>query len=275
VNPLIDDAELTVALASAGPPTLLDVRWSLGGDGHQAYADGHIPGAVFVDLETDLSGRPGMGGRHPLPDPDRLQAVLRKAGVRADHPVVVYEAGGAQTSGSAARAWWTVRWAGHHNVRVLDGGFAAWVAAGRPVSTELVEKPEGDIVVRPGGLPVLDAAAAARLAGQGALVDARVAPRYRGEVELVDPVAGHIPGALNLPGAEVVDEYGRLLEPLVLRERFAALGLPDASPVGVYCGSGVLAAQTVLAFIVAGYQPMLYVGSWSHWITDPLRPVER
>jgi thiosulfate/3-mercaptopyruvate sulfurtransferase len=275
VNPLIDDAELAVALASARPPTLLDVRWSLGGDGHQAYADGHIPGAVFTDLDTELTGTPGPGGRHPLPDPDQLQAALRKAGVRAEHPVVVYEAGGGQTSGSAARTWWTLRWAGHHNVRVLDGGFAEWVAAGRPVSTELVEKPEGDIVVRPGGLPVLDAESAARLARKGALVDARVGPRYRGEVEPVDPVAGHIPGALNLPGAQVIDGSGRLLDPPALRARFVAIGLPDASPVGVYCGSGVVAAQTVLSLTVAGYQPVLYVGSWSHWITDSARPVER
>jgi thiosulfate/3-mercaptopyruvate sulfurtransferase len=293
---LIDAGELTVALASAQPPALLDVRWSLGGTGHAEYAAGHLPGAVFLDLDAVLAGPPGDGGRHPLPDPGVLQAALRDAGVRAGHPVVVYDAGGPSPTGAAARAWWTLRWAGHDlppdvgrstagsaalrplaasNVRVLDGGYAAWVAAGRPVSTEKVERPPGDFVARPGALPELDADGAARLAEAGRLIDARVAPRFRGEVEPVDPVAGHIPGAVNQPAADTVDPQGRLLAPAELRARFAALGLPPGATVGVYCGSGVTAAHTALALTVAGYDPLLYVGSWSHWITDPSRAVAR
>jgi thiosulfate/3-mercaptopyruvate sulfurtransferase len=275
VNPLIDDAKLALALASAHPPTLLDVRWSLAGDGAHDYAAGHIPGATFIDLDTELCAARGAGGRHPLPAPEQLQTALRRAGVRAGHPVVVYDAGGPQPAGSAARAWWTLRWAGHHDVRVLDGGFTAWVASGRPVSTETVQRPLGDFTVQPGQLPVLDAADAEALARRAALVDARIAPRYRGEVEPIDPVAGHIPGAVNLPADQTVDEHGRLLAPSVLRERAAELGLIAEAPVGAYCGSGVTAAHTVLALTVAGYRPILYVGSWSHWITDPARPVAR
>jgi thiosulfate/3-mercaptopyruvate sulfurtransferase len=274
VNPLIDVAELARALASADPPTLLDVRWSLQGDGRAEYAAGHVPGAAFVDLDADLSGEHGRTtGRHPLPDPETLQAALRRLGVRTGHPVVVYDAGGPQPSGAAARAWWILRWAGHDNVRVLDGGYAAWLAAGRPVTDDAVEKAPGDVTVRPGAVPVIDADGAAERAAAGALVDARVGPRYRGETEPIDPVAGHIPGAVNQPAGETVGPDGRLLDPDSLRDRFESLGLPDDQPVGAYCGSGVAAAHTALALQVAGYEPVLYVGSWSHWITDPDRPV--
>jgi len=273
VNPLIDLAELGVALASAQPPTLLDVRWSLGGGARADYEAGHLPGAAFLDLDAELAGGPGPDGRHPLPDPVALQEALRRLGVRAGHPVVVYDAGGPQPAGGAARAWWILRWAGHDDVRVLDGGYAAWVVAGRPVTDEEVERPPGDFTVRPGALPVLDADGAAERAAAGALIDARVAARYRGEAEPIDPVAGHIPGAVNQPAADTVDPDGRLLDPDTLRKRFASLGLPERGPVGAYCGSGVTAAQTALALCRAGYEPALYVGSWSHWITDPSRPV--
>ena len=269
----MDVTGLAAELASADPPTLLDVRWRLTGPpGRADYLAGHLPGAVFVDLDTELCGPPGAAGRHPLPDPAALQQVLRAAGVLAGQPVVSYDGG---DGSAAARAWWTLRWAGHRDVRVLDGGYPAWVAAGRPVSTAPPEPVPGDVTVRPGELPVLDAPAAAGLAaGDGILIDVRAAPRYRGETEPIDPVAGHIPGAVNLPAGAYVGADGRFPAADVLRARFALAGVEPGVRVGAYCGSGVTAAQAVLALRRAGYaDAALYVGSWSHWVTDPARPV--
>jgi thiosulfate/3-mercaptopyruvate sulfurtransferase len=181
---------------------------------------------------------------------------------------VVYDAGRPTPTGAAARAWWTLRWAGIEDVRVLDGGYAAWVAAGRPTVTERPDVEPGDVVVRPGAMPVWAPGDEPVL-----LVDARVAPRYRGEVEPVDKLAGHVPGAVNQPATSTVDEDGRLLDPRRLRESFAALGIGPDTAVGAYCGSGITAAQTVLALNEAGYSPALYVGSWSHWITDGTREI--
>jgi thiosulfate/3-mercaptopyruvate sulfurtransferase len=271
---ILDVPSLARLLASDRPPVLLDVRWRLTGGGRAAYADGHLPGAVFVDLDADLSGPSGAGGRHPLPEPGDLQAALRRAGVRAGYPVVVYDAGGPEPTGAAARAWWTLRWAGHEDVQVLDGGYAAWVAAGQPVTTEVPDPAPGDLTVRAGGMPVWSAEEAASAGtGKGVLIDGRVPARFRGETEPVDPVAGHVPGAVNQPAAETVDASGRLREPAALRSAYEALGVSPGTPVGAYCGSGVTAAQTVLALTAAGYTPALYVGSWSHWITDPRRTV--
>ncbi|MER6585179.1 sulfurtransferase [Micromonospora chalcea] len=270
---LVEPDRLAVELDHADPPTLLDVRWRLTGPpGRADYAAGHLPGAVFVDLDTELCGRPGAAGRHPLPDPAALQAALRAAGVRAGHPVVVYDGGDGM---SAARAWWTLRWAGHRQVRVLHGGYPAWTAAGLPVDTGVPAPAPGDVTVAPGALPVLDAARAARLAAAepGVLLDVRAAPRYRGEHEPVDPVAGHVPGAVNLPAPEYVTQ-GRFPDADALRERFAAAGVDAGAPVGAYCGSGVTAAQAVLALHLAGRpDAALYVGSWSEWVADPDRPV--
>lgn len=273
---LTGTAALASQLETSRPPAVLDLRWSLAGpSARQLYAAGHLPGAVMVDLDTDLSAAPGSGGRHPLPDPPALQHVLRRAGVRAGHPVVVYD----QSDGSiAARAWWLLRWAGHSQVSVLDGGFAAWCAEQRPVSiVDPVVQP-GDIVVRPGAMPVLDADGAARLAATGILLDARAPQRYLGESEPVDPRAGHVPGALNAPAAEYLGPDGRWLSPAVLADRFAALGITRTTEVGAYCGSGVTACAVVLALEYAGLtsprQPAaLYAGSWSQWCTDPSRPV--
>jgi thiosulfate/3-mercaptopyruvate sulfurtransferase len=275
VNPLIDVPELAVALASARPPVLFDVRYPPGSAGYAAYQDNHLPGAVFLDRDAVLAGPPGTepgekGGRHPLPEPDDLQEALRSLGVSEDHPVVVYDEGGSPPGGSAARAWWILRWAGISDVRVLDGGYAAWVAGGHPVTAERVERPRGDVTVRPGSMPVLDAAGAADLAATGTLLDARAPVRWRGEQEPLDPVAGRIPGAANLPIAEVAGPDGRFLPPEEIRRK---VGDP-AGPVGTYCGSGITAAHTALALTAAGYQPALYVGSWSEWITDPSRPIE-
>ncbi|MEH0846014.1 sulfurtransferase [Micromonospora sp. CPCC 205711] len=272
-TPLIEADQLAAALAQSDPPTLLDVRWRLTGPpGRDDYAAGHLPGAVFIDLDTALCGPPGAAGRHPLPDPVALQAALRAAGVRAGHPVVVYDGGDGM---AAARAWWTLRWAGHREVRLLHGGWPAWVAAGLPTSTDVPTPPPGDVTVRPGALPVLDTAAAAQLAAadEGVLLDVRAAPRYRGETEPIDPVAGHVPGAVNLPAPAYVTE-GRFPAAEALRERFARAGVTGGAPVGAYCGSGVTAAQAVLALHLAGRpDAALYVGSWSEWVADRDRPV--
>ncbi|MCG5459296.1 sulfurtransferase [Micromonospora sp. PSH03] len=273
-EPLVEVGRLVAELGQVDPPTLLDVRWRLiGPPGRDDYLAGHLPGAVFVDLDTALCGAPGAGGRHPLPDPAALQAALRAAGVRAGHPVVVYDGGDGM---AASRAWWTLRWAGHRPVRLLHGGYPAWVAAGRPVSTDAPAPPLGDVVVRAGDLPVLDAGQAAALAAadDSVLLDVRAAPRYRGEVEPIDPVAGHVPGAANLPAGEYVGPDGRFLAADVLGERFTAAGVTEGRTVGAYCGSGVTAAQAVLALHLAGRtDAALYVGSWSNWVADPARPV--
>jgi thiosulfate/3-mercaptopyruvate sulfurtransferase len=269
---LISPQHLHDWLEGDRPAVVLDVRWRLGGSpGHHDYLAGHLPGAVFVDLEDDICGPPGAGGRHPLPDPGKLQAVLRRAGVKHGEPVVVYD-GGDQMA--AARTWWTLRWAGLVQVRVLDGGFPAWSAAGLPTATEVPARRPGDVTVRPGGMPVLDAAGAAAFGADGRLVDVRAPERYRGESEPIDPVAGRIPGAVNLPGAEVGPD-GRFAPVGQLRRRYAEAGLTPRRAVGAYCGSGVTAARTVLGMTLAGLDPVLYVGSWSEWITDPARPVAR
>jgi thiosulfate/3-mercaptopyruvate sulfurtransferase len=280
--PIVAPSALQAALSGPpGPalPVVLDVRWRLGGPPGRADHDAsHIPGAVFVDLDTELAGPPGPAGRHPLPDPSPLQEVLRRAGLRNGSQVVVHDDGNGSV---AARAWWLLRWAGFpaDRVAVLDGGWARWVAAGLPTTTEPSRPAAGDVIVRPGAMPVADADGAAALARTGVLLDARVAPRYRGETEPVDPRAGHVPGAHNLPIGELVDADGRWLAPEVLAERFAALGVADGSNgVGAYCGSGINAAALVLAVERAGLRPptrpiALYVGSWSNWSADPARPV--
>jgi thiosulfate/3-mercaptopyruvate sulfurtransferase len=275
-NPLIDVTELvdlTRTVTESGP-VVLDVRWRLAGPSPaELYSGGHLPGAVGVDLDRDLAGPVGGGerGRHPLPEPDVLQATLRRWGVRAGDTVVAYDDA---DGSSASRAWWLLRWAGVSGVRVLDGGIAAWVGAGLPLSTEVPVPEAGDVVVRPGGMPTLDADGASALPCLGGvLLDARAEPRYRGEVEPVDPVAGHIPGARSAPTSGNVDSGGRFLAADRLRERFAALSVRDDSTVGVYCGSGVTAAQEVLALDIAGVPAALYPGSWSEWVADPSRPV--
>jgi thiosulfate/3-mercaptopyruvate sulfurtransferase len=259
-----------MTLVSAIPPdaTVLDARWELGwpaGAGRERYLEGHIPGAAFVDLETALAGPPGASGRHPLPAADAFGSAMRAAGVRGDRPVVVYDTGNLM---AAARAWWLLRYFRHPRVSVLDGGFSGWLAAGGAIERDAVAVGAGDFVPRSGGMPLLDASGAARVAEAGVLLDARAPERYRGEQEPIDPVAGHIPGAVNLPGTELLG-----LDAEGLRERFAGVGVREGVEVGAYCGSGVTAALEVLALEVAGYRGALYVGSWSDWIRDPARPV--
>lgn len=302
VNPLVDAATLAAELTGDCAPVILDARWRLGGPpGAASYLAGHLPGAAFVDLDRDLAGPPGAGGRHPLPAAAAFQAVMRRAGVSTDQPVVAYDDG---DSVAAARAWWTLRYFGHEQVRVLDGGFSAWVTAGLPVvageaadadepapsggpvpsgdpepaawlAAGPAARPSGarDFTAVPGGMPVVDAGEAAELARFGVLLDVRTAERYRGESEPVDPVAGHIPGALSAPVAGSMTSGGRFRSPAELAERFAALGAVAGRPAGAYCGSGVTAAHEVLALYLAGIPAALYVGSWSGWVADPRRPV--
>ncbi|MEW1614194.1 MULTISPECIES: sulfurtransferase [unclassified Streptomyces] len=269
MKPIITASECASESAGPRPPVLLDVRWQLGGPhGRPAYEAGHLPGAVFVDLDTELAGPAGSGGRHPLPDPEAFGAVMRRAGVGQDTPVVVYDGG---QGWAAARAWWLLRWCGHADVRVLDGGLAAWTG---DLSTEIPHPAEGDFRPEPGALPTLDADAAAALARTGLLLDARAAERYRGDVEPIDRVGGHIPGAVSAPTTSNVAEDGRYLPAGRLTERFAGLGAgTSGEAVGVYCGSGVSGAHEVLALEIAGIRAALYPGSWSEWSADPARPV--
>jgi thiosulfate/3-mercaptopyruvate sulfurtransferase len=271
VPDLITVRELSAALSADVRPVVLDVRWSLaGGAAREDYRAGHLPGAVFVDMDAELAGPPGRGGRHPLPDPAALQAAVRRWGVDPDRLVVCYDDGGTL---SAARAWWVLRWAGLPDVRVLDGGITAWRAESGPLVTDEPEPRPGTAVVRPGGMPVLDADGAAKRAQDGVLLDVRAAERFRGEVEPMDPVAGHIPGARNAPITQTIDAAGKLLPADELAAYFARHGAAPGAPVAAYCGSGVTAAQAVLALRVAGVPAELYVGSWSDWCSDPERPV--
>ncbi|WP_166345381.1 sulfurtransferase [Phytoactinopolyspora limicola] len=268
---LVDVDEL-YRLVTVGPrPVVLDVRWKLGQtDGRQQYQDEHLPGAVYVDLETELAApaTPELG-RHPLPEVSRLQRAARRWGVRQDVAVIAYDDNAGMT---AARAWWLLRWAGVRDVRLLDGGLAAWRRAGYPLDDGDVVPSPGDVVLTSGGMPVVDAEAAAQLARDGVLLDARAAERYRGDAEPIDPRAGHIPGALSAPTTDNVDDDGRFRPADQLRRRFAAVGISGSATVGAYCGSGVTAAHEVAALAIAGVDAALYPGSWSQWSADPDRP---
>jgi thiosulfate/3-mercaptopyruvate sulfurtransferase len=266
-SPLITPAELTAESADpATRPLVLDVRWSLAGPDRAAHLAGHVPGALFVDLDAELAGPPGAGGRHPLPDPGDLQNLWRELGLDDGTPVVVYDARDASVAG---RAWWLLRWSGHRDVRVLDGGWAAWQRAGGPVEPGEVPRPGGGtFTAAPGGLPVVgieDVAAVADGRSAATQVDLRAAARFRGEVEPVDPVAGHIPGASNLPCSDLVEPDGTFPEPDVLRARLAVAGVVAGSTAIATCGSGVTACQLVLAADSVGISTALYPGSYSGW----------
>ncbi|WP_246382928.1 sulfurtransferase [Nocardioides stalactiti] len=269
-SPLIGADELAGLL---GAVTVLDVRYRMGGgpSGPGEYAVGHVPGASYVDLDTALAGAPGSGGRHPLPEPGVFESAMRDAGVLDDGPVVVYDdwAGHA-----AARCWWLLRFHGHRDVRVLDGGWTAWTEADLPVEVGDGSgiRHAGTFVARPGAMAMVTAE---EVPGVDVLIDARAAERYRGEVEPIDPVAGRIPGAVNVPTSANLSDDGRFLPAADLRALYDTAGASAAASVAVYCGSGVTAAHDVLALEVAGLRAALYPGSWSEWIADPHRPVER
>ncbi|MGV8852108.1 MAG: sulfurtransferase [Rhodoglobus sp.] len=278
-HPLVNADELAALLADAAtggaPVRVLDVRWSLGGSaGLPLYEDGHIPGAVYVDLDTELArhGEPSEG-RHPLPTVVSFQAAARRWGLNDGDTVVVYDD---WNSLAAGRAWWLLRYMGATDVRVLDGALSAWTADDHPLATgsdDMTGITPGRITLSAGHEPVLSADDAAALAETGVLLDARAGERYRGEVEPIDPRAGHIPGAISAPTSGNLNEAGQFLDAEMLREHYEELGVRVDRAVGVYCGSGVTAAHDALALTVAGFRPALFPGSWSAWANQPERPV--
>jgi thiosulfate/3-mercaptopyruvate sulfurtransferase len=312
---LISPVELAELVGSDQPPIIADVRWSLGGPpGKPDFEACHIPGAVWVDLESQLSGRPGAGGRHPLPPVAVFEQAMREVGVRRDSLVVAYDAA---TSQAAARLWWLLSDAGHQKVRVLNGGLAAWIAADLPTvsRTAVVRRsertrsssasddeqdglqsakrserseqlntasdsepppPRGDFIAHPGQRSQLNAAEIFAKLGRSdapTLIDVRAPERYSGENEPVDPIAGHIPGAINLPSTALLKADGRFRAPAEIARCYAAAGGSDGAVL--YCGSGITASQSLLALESAGLTAAIYPGSWSDWISDPSRPIAR
>jgi len=268
-NPLISVAELVQAL---GTVSVLDIRYQMGGPGGpDEYAAGHVPGAAYVDMDTALAGARGPRGRHPLPDVAVFEEAMRRAGVSNDRPVVVYDDWGGR---AAARAWWLLRYHGHPDVRVLDGGWAAWQHAGGAVETAQPAVEPGTFTAEPGHLAVVDADGLLEFAAKHTLVDARAPERFRGEVEPIDPVAGHIPGAVNVPTGKNLRDDGTFRPAAELDALYRGVRRSADGEVAAYCGSGVTAAHDILALAVAGVDAALYPGSWSEWVADPSRPVE-
>jgi thiosulfate/3-mercaptopyruvate sulfurtransferase len=293
-SPLIQVDELAGLLAGprsepASGPVLLDVRYRMSGPtGRSEFERAHIPGASYVDLNTDLATirSDGVGGRHPMPSAGTFTAAMRSAGVTMSRPVVAYDD---WASLPASRVWWMLRHFGFLDVRVLDGGIAAWIEADQPTASGPCGPETGDFSpARPGIGRLLDAADALTYAGRRLLLDARPVDRFHGENETIDPVAGHIPGAISAPALATVDSCGRLLPAEELASHLGPLttgkaaGLPgagpsaEARPVGTYCGSGVQATHLALGLSAAGIcqDADVYIGSWSDWITDPDRAVE-
>ena len=274
---LIRANELAAAL---GDPQLIivDVRHDLGDHslGRRKYDEGHVPGAHFLRVETDLSGpHTGRNGRHPLPTIDAFVATMSALGVDASKQVVAYDGG---TSTYSARLWWMLRWLGHRNAAVLDGGFRAWESAGLPTSTEVPERRPARFEPKVSETPVtLDSLVAHRDEPDYTLVDARGADRFRGENETIDPVAGHIPGSRSRPFTTNLNKDQTFKDIATLREEFAAL-LAGRAPEQIVhtCGSGVTACNNLLAMELAGLTgSRLYPGSWSEWSSDPERPIAR
>ncbi len=268
-SPLISVTELTEALEGPRPPRLLDCRARLGDPdaGHGLWWAAHLPGSYHLDLDRDLAARPGQGGRHPLPGHAAFTATLQRLGITPEVPVVVYDDMGGQLA--AARAWWMIAcWAGHPDARLLDGGIQAWTGGGGDLA-------EGDRPLprpsawTPAFYDEQRVSADQVFSGRALKVDARSRERFRGEAEPIDPVAGHIPGAVCRPSADNLTPAGHFKSSAQL-----ATELPEAEEVIAYCGSGVTACHDILAYAVAGRAlPRLYPGSWSEWVRDPSRPV--
>lgn len=267
------------AMMGSGNLRIVDCRFALldPDAGRTQFAAGHLPGAVYADLDQDLAGPiDASTGRHPLPEGATFEKTLRRLGIDNESQVVAYDDAG---GGLAARLWWMLRWMGHERVAVLDGGIRAWQAAGLPVTTDIVEREAGDFTGTPGALPVVTAAEVLAEIGTGdgmILVDARDAARYRGEHEPIDPVAGHVPGAVNLPFSSALRPDGTWKSVDELRASWQAVldGLSDERQLAVMCGSGVTACHLSLAARMVGIrEPALYAGSWSEWVADSARPV--
>ncbi|WP_394938716.1 sulfurtransferase [Psychromicrobium sp. YIM B11713] len=270
---LIDIAALQARLAAGKRTVLLDVRWALGDPhGRQHYLEAHLPGAVYVDLDAELAGHgTPQDGRHPLPAQADFQRAARSWGINQDDLVVIYDDAG---NTSAARAWWLLRYAGFETVSLLDGGLKAWRDAGLPLEPGAAEAEPGAVALVYGAMPVISLQDAAAWPSHGPLLDARAAERYRGEVEPVDPRAGHIPGALSAPTMANLAADLKFLNSDQLRERFAELGIQPGAEIAVYCGSGVTAAHQVAALEIAGFRAALFPGSWSAWSQHPELSVE-
>ncbi|MBD9667399.1 sulfurtransferase [Variovorax sp. VRV01] len=275
---LVSAAQLAEALRSAHPPLVLDCSFELTnhGAGQQAYDAGHIPGAFYLHLEHALSAeKTGRNGRHPLPAREAFARTLAAIGVGNDTQVVAYDNAGGMY---AARLWWMLRWAGHRAAAVLDGGIAAWKAAGHAVSTEAPPaRPPGDFALRESLVTTLSyEEVRANIESRNKLVlDARAPDRFRGENETMDPVGGHIPGARNRLFKDNLDADGRFKPARQLRAEFDAItgGRPAAELVN-QCGSGVTACHNLLAMEVAGLKgAALYPGSWSEWSAQPGAPI--
>jgi thiosulfate/3-mercaptopyruvate sulfurtransferase len=243
--------------------------------GEQQYREGHITGALFAHLDRDLSGRKtGKNGRHPLPDPQDFEKWLEKTGLTPKDQAVCYDAG---NGSMAARLWWMLRWIGHENVAVLDGGFAKWTKEGRPVTIDVPLFTPFNYPIKVRNDSAVNAAIVEKNLHKLLLLDARAPARYRGEQEPIDPVAGHIPGAKNRFNSDNLSAQGTFKSPEELKKEFAAiLGSRAAAEVVHYCGSGVSACHNLLAMEIAGLKGgKLYPGSWSEWSADPKRPQER
>ncbi len=264
---LVTSDELARLLAAQAPLVLLDV---IDESGAAPEDRPKIPGALSVHLATDFSGKPAPeAGRRPLPEIHELQAKARSWGICDDSIVVAYDhSSGAQ----ASRAWWTLCWAGLDNVRLLDGGYGAWIAAGHPSSNHFATRSTrtGNVVLTAGCMPTISAEQAANLAQQSKLFDARGRAAYLGDPD--KPGTGHIPGAIHAPSGDNVAD-GKFRTIADLRARFSAFGMDRSARIGVYCGSGNAAAHAIAAMYVAGFEPALYVGSWSAWSADPSRSV--
>ena len=268
---LITAAELAALQAGANPPVLL-VVWAAETDSALPRAERpRIPGAIDTDLATEFAAAGGgLKGSRPLPEIADLQTHARRWGITDQRMVVVYDIDGGLQAG---RAWWTLRWAGLSQVRLLDGGLAAWRAAGLPIADRAPSVSAGDVLLTAGHMPVMTADEAQALARRGLLLDTRISPNYRGGPTAPgEPKQGHIPGAASVPAASNLTPDGSFLPPRQLRALYAAAGVTDDKEVGIYCGAGVSAAHAVAALATLGIAAPMYVGSWSAYSADPARP---
>jgi len=277
VQPLVSTDWLAAHLNNANL-CVVDVRWYLldkDKNGRDEYLRGHIPGAIFLDVDADLAAPRGQGpGRHPLPRAEAFAETMARAGIGADTHAVAYDDLGGAT---AARLWWLLRYFGHEKVSLLDGGIVRWIADGRLLQTEVPRVARSAFVAHPHQERVVDRTVVGvlRKDAKALVLDVRASERYEGKVEPIDPRAGHVPGAKSAPlaGNLVAPDDPRFLDPATLRARYNALGADKAERVVAYCGSGINTCQAIFAMRLAGIDALLYEGSWSDWSSDPDAPV--